>query len=88
MGVYLGMLMHATTREKGLIEKLLNLGISISYKHVMKLSITLGDNVLTHCNAAKIFCPPRLKSNVLTTAALDNIDHNPSSTTPCFNILQ
>ena len=77
MGVYLGMLMHATTREKGLIEKLLNLGISISYKRVMKLSITLGNNVLTHYNAAKNFCPPRLKSNVFITAVLDNIQGVP-----------
>ena len=79
--VYLGMLMHATTRKKCLIEKLHNLGISISYKLVMKLATTLGNNLLTHYNTVKIVCSPTLKSNVFTTAALDNKDHNPSSTT-------
>ncbi|VDI11385.1 Hypothetical predicted protein, partial [Mytilus galloprovincialis] len=32
--------------------------------------------------ADSVVCPPLLKSNVVTTAAVDNIDHNPSSTTP------
>ena len=36
-GVYVGMLMHATTRKKGLIQKMYNLGISVSYKRVMEL---------------------------------------------------
>ena len=45
------------------------------------MSTTLGNNLLTHYNTAKIVSPPTLKSNVFTTAALDNIDHNPSSTT-------
>ena len=35
-GVYVGMLMHATTR-KNLIQKMHNLGISVSYKGVMEL---------------------------------------------------
>ena len=47
LGVYLGMLMHAATRKKDVIEKLHNLGISISYKRVMELSTTLGNNLLT-----------------------------------------
>ena len=73
--------MHATTRKKDVIEKLHNLGISISYKRVMELSTTLGNNLLTHYNTAKIVCPPTMKPNVFTTAALDSIDHNPGSTT-------
>ena len=47
----------------------------------MKLSTTLGNNLLTHYNTVKIVCSPTLKSNVFTTAAIDNKDHNPSSTT-------
>ena len=35
LGVYLGMLMHATRQKKGLIEKLRNIDMSISNKHVM-----------------------------------------------------
>ena len=29
----------------------------------------------------KVVCLPQLRSHVFTTAAVDNIDHNPSSTT-------
>ena len=29
----------------------------------------------------RVFCPPKLRKNIFTTAAYDNIDHNPSSTT-------
>ena len=29
----------------------------------------------------QVVCPPTLRSNVFTTAAVDNIDHNPSATT-------
>ena len=32
-------------------------------------------------NEENIVCPPMLKSDIFTTAAIDNIDHNPSSTT-------
>lgn len=28
----------------------------------------------------KVVCPPQLRGGVFTTAAVDNIDHNPSST--------
>ena len=45
------------------------------------MSTTLGNNLLTHYNTAKIVCLPTLKSNVFATAALDNIEHSPSSTT-------
>ena len=82
LGVYLGILMHATTRKKGLIEKLHNLGTSISYKPVMELSTALENDLMTHHNTDKIICPPTLKSHVFTTAALDNIEHNPSSIWP------
>ena len=71
--------MHATTRKKSLIEKLHNLGTSISYKPVMELSTALENDLMTHHNTDKIICPPTLKSHVFTTAALDNIEHNPSS---------
>ena len=29
----------------------------------------------------QVVCPPKLQNNLFTTAAVDNIDHNPSSTT-------
>ena len=80
LGGYLDILiMHATTQKKGLIEKVYNRSISISYKHLMELLTTLGNNLLTHYNPIKIVCPLTLNYNVFTTAAIDNIDHNLSS---------
>ena len=81
VGIYTGMLLHATTRKKSLIEKFHKLGVCVSYNHVLELSTTLANNILSHYNSTNIVCPPALKGGVFTTAALDNIEHNPWSTT-------
>ena len=78
--IYLGMLVHAYTRKKSSVDKLYELGISISYKRVMELSTMIGNRVLRQYDSEILVCPPTLRLNVFTTAALDNIDHNPSST--------
>ena len=49
--------------------------------HSIELSSTLGSKLQAHQNTVKIVCPPTLKSKVFIAAALDSIDHNPSSTT-------
>ena len=41
----------------------------------------MGNSVCSQYEIDKVVCPPSLKKNVFTTSALDNIDHNPSSTT-------
>jgi len=41
----------------------------------------MGNNVLCKYNEERVVCPLSLKEEVFTTAALDNTDHNPSSTT-------
>ena len=81
LGIYLGMMLHVRIRKKGLIENLHHLGISVSYGRVMELNATVGNAVLSKYAVEGIVCPPSLKPNVFTTAAIDNIDHNPSSTT-------
>ena len=43
----------------------------------MESSTILGNILLTNFNKTTIVCPPTLKSNVFTTAALDNVDHKP-----------
>ena len=78
--IYLGMLIHAKTSNKGNIERLSSLGLSISYTRVLDLSTVLGHDVLRQCEEHKVVCPPSLCKNVFTTAAIDNIGHNPSST--------
>ena len=56
--IYLGLMTHAETRKRTLVDKLYNLGLSISYDRVLESSTDMG-----------------------TTTALDNIDHNSSSVT-------
>ena len=41
----------------------------------------MANAVCEHFKETDTVCPPNLKRNVFTTAAVDNIDHNTSSTT-------
>ena len=79
--IYLGVMTHATTRKRTLIDKLYNLGLSISYDRVLELSTDMGNSVCEHFESEGVVCPPKLLKGVFTTAAMDNIDHNPSSVT-------
>lgn len=81
ISVYIGMLLHAKTRKKGLIDKLYDLGISTPYSRVLELSTKLGNEVLAQYEEELVVCPSNLRNDLFTTSALDNIDHNPSSTT-------
>ena len=70
------------TRKRGLIDCRNNLGLCISYDRSLAYF-----NWCCQYRVCKIFhwrdglvCPPQAFSGVFTTAAVDNIDHNPSST--------
>ena len=78
---YVGLMLHAETRKRGLVDKLFSLGLSISYDRVLRLSAQMGNSVCQLYHIEQVVCPPTLRSNVFTTAAVDNIDHNPSATT-------
>ena len=56
------------------------LGISISYKRVIELEELLANAVCTRFESDGIVCPTNLHRGLFTVGALDNIDHNPSST--------
>ena len=79
--IYLGLMTHAETRKRTLVDKLYSLGLSISYYRVLELSTDLGNSVCSRFESEGVVCPPKLNKGVFTTAAMDNIDHNPSSTT-------
>ena len=59
----------------------LDVGISISYNRVLSISTKLGNKVIDQLKHGNVVCPPSLKVSSFTTAAIDNIDHNPSSNT-------
>ena len=77
--VYLGLLVHAVTRKKMLVDKLYRLGLSISYDRVMQISADLGNGVIAQYEEEGVVCPSKLKKSLFTTGSVDNIDHNTSS---------
>ncbi|VDH99471.1 Hypothetical predicted protein [Mytilus galloprovincialis] len=81
LSIYLGLLLHAETRKRGLIHKMYFLGLSLSYDRIMNLSTALGNSICEAFNIENVVCPAKLRSGVFTTAAVNNIYHNPSSTT-------
>ena len=79
--IYLGVMVHTKTRKRELVDTLYDLALSVSYDRVLNISTELGNNVCRHCEIEQAVCPPQLKGGLFTTAAIDNIDHNPTSTT-------
>ena len=57
LGIYLGMMIHAKTRKKGIVDKLYDLGISIPHSRVMDLSTSLGNEVLDRYEHNNVVCP-------------------------------
>ena len=69
------------TRKRDLIDRLHSLGMSISYDGVLRLSSDMANAVCEHFKETDTVCRPNLKTNVFTTAVVDNLDPNTSSTT-------
>ena len=78
---YIGLMLHAHSRKRELIDRLNHLGLSISYDRVLRLSAQMGNSVCELFQRENVVCPPSLRGKVFITAAVDNIDHNPGSTT-------
>ena len=79
--MYIGLVVHTHTRKRELVDRLSNAGVSISYDRVLRLSAQLGEAAIQQFNIEQVVCPSKLRGGVFTTDAVDNIDHNPSSTT-------
>lgn len=79
--LYVGLKVHSLTRQRDLIDTLFALGISESYSKVMDTISALGNNISEFYQSISVVCPPQLQTGLFVTAAADNIDHNPSSTT-------
>ena len=76
--VYTALKIHRETRKKGLVDIMHKLGLCIFYDCVMDI---LANSVTARFEQDGVVCPPKLRKDVFTTAGIDNIDHNPSSTT-------
>ena len=78
--LYVGLKIHAMTHSKTLITNFEKLGLSISYSRVLEMDKLISLNQCEQFKNENIVCPSILRRNILTIGALDNIDHNPSST--------
>ena len=79
--VYLGLLIHGKTRKRELVDTFFQLGLSISYDRVLNISTTMATEATEQYQKDGVVCPLILRKHLFTTAAIDNIDHNPTSTT-------
>lgn len=79
--LYLALKVHAVTRSRSLIDTLFNLGMSVSYDRLLQLTSDIGKGVCERFRVDGVVCPPKMRSGVFTSAAVDNIDYNPTSAT-------
>ena len=79
--VYIGLNVHQITRSKKLINYLFQMGLSISYNRVIELEEWIATSVCERFKEDGVVVPANLRKGLFTVGALDNIDHNPSSTT-------
>ena len=78
--LYVGLSLHTQTPSMKLVDSLEKLGLSISYDRVLQLETLLAENVCEQFKLEGIVSPDNLRKGIYTIGALDNIDHNPSST--------
>lgn len=77
--LHCGRLLHASTHQKELINIFASRGLSISYSRVLEIEAAITHRICDLYSKENCVCPPNLAINVFTTAAVDNIDHNPTS---------
>ena len=73
---------HTQTRSKKIVNQLHRLGLSVSCTRVDDVMNDFGKSVCNHFKTVGVVCPPYFQQNLFTVGPIDNLDHNPSSTTP------
>lgn len=82
LAVFLALKLHSETRSKKLVELLHKYALSVSYKKVLSIETRFAQAIADNTrNNADIVCPTNLHHHIFTVAALDNLDHNPTSRT-------
>jgi hypothetical protein len=79
--IYIGLMLHSATRTKKCVNKCHKLGLCISYDRVMQITNKTANTVCEQYRVDNLVCPPSLLLGCFTVAAVDNIDHNLSSST-------
>ena len=78
--LYLGFLLHSKTRKRDIVEEFFRNGLSVSYDRIMQLSTDLANDAVDLFEKDGVVCPSSLRHGLFTSGNLDNIDHDPSST--------
>lgn len=81
LSTYIGLKIYVETRSRSLIDAMSKMRLSLSYDRVMSISTDAANSVCSHFEKDSVVCPPKLRKDLFTTGALDNIDHNPRATT-------
>ena len=63
------------------IHAFFDIGLCKSYDRLLSISTDIANSVCSRFEEDGVVCPPNRRNHVFTTAAVDNMDHNPSSTT-------
>ncbi len=79
--LYIGLSIHTQTRSKKIINSLYRHGISVNYNRMIELENLLATAICEQFEEEGVVCPAHLRKGLFTVGALDNIDHNLSSTT-------
>ena len=79
--LYIACKIYTKTRQRQLIDTLFDLGLCTSYSRVLNLSEDIADAVTLHYENIGVVCPIILQRGRYTVTAVDNVDHNPTSTT-------
>ena len=79
--IYIGMNVHTLTRSKKLIHQLFQVGLSISYDRIRETEDWIATSACERFEDDGVVVPSCLSKGLFTVGALDNLDHNPSSTT-------
>ena len=77
--LYIAMKIHGATYKRNLIDTLFNFGICDSYNRLPQLTSNTANGICQHFTMDGVVCPPKMRNGLFTTAAVDNIDYNPSS---------
>ena len=67
--LYVGLNVHSLTRNKGIIENLEKLGLSVSYARILQVENLLAHNISKQFQKEGIVCPPSLRHGLYTVGA-------------------
>ena len=79
--IYIGLKVHTACRSKELIKQLNQIGVCVSYDRIVQLEEGMATSACERFDEDGVVAPVCLRKGIITEAAIDNLDHNPSATT-------